>query len=54
MTDMTHCRSEHCPQKDECYRYWLHKNSKAIIASYFAGEPYNYKTSECRYFIKND
>ena len=52
--DMTHCRGNNCQLQDDCYRYWLHKHSKARIASYFASEPYDKETNECRYFIKND
>lgn len=52
--DMTHCRAKRCPFKEDCYRYWLHKNSKARIASYFAAEPYDEKTNECNFFIQND
>ena len=52
VTDMTHCRGDNCPQREECYRYWLHKHSKAIIASYFASSAYDEETNKCRYFIK--
>ena len=52
MTDMTHCRGDNCPQKEECYRYWLHKNSKARIASYFAASACNKETNKCKYFLK--
>jgi hypothetical protein len=52
-TDMTHCIGDNCPLREECYRYWLHKHSKAGIASYFAAQPYDKKTNECKHFIDN-
>lgn len=51
MTDMTHCRGDNCPQKEECYRYCLHKNSKARIASYFAAEAYDKETNKCKHYL---
>ena len=50
MTDMTHCRGDNCPLRKDCFRYWLHKNSKCRIASYFAAEAYDKNTNECKYF----
>ena len=52
MTDMTHCRGDNCPQKEECYRYWLHNHSEARIASYFAASACNKETNKCKYFLK--
>lgn len=52
--DMIHCRGENCPLRDDCFRYWLHQNSKVTLATYFVAEPFDKGTNKCRHFIKND
>lgn len=49
--DMTHCRGENCPLRDDCFRYWLHQNSKIALAAYFAAEPFDKGINKCRHFI---
>ena len=50
-SDMTHYMGGKCPLREDCFRYWLHKNSKVIIASYFAAEAYDKETNKCKHYL---
>lgn len=48
-TDIAHCMGCGCALQDECYRNWLHRNSKGFGALY-VDEQYDFETEECEMF----
>lgn len=47
MADITMCRGEDCPFKENCYR---HKAQMGLIQSFFLTPPYKAVTKACNYF----
>ena len=50
MTDITMCKGNNCPIKENCYRYLATQNK--IHQSFFVKEPYNKET--CEYYWENN
>jgi len=51
MADITMCRDESCPDKDNCYRQTAVVNEYG--QSFFALSPMNKDTLECEYYWAN-
>lgn len=51
MPDITMCKGEDCPKKEECYRF-LAKPSG--LQSWFANPPFNKELKKCGFFWQRD
>jgi hypothetical protein len=49
MADITMCKGEDCPMKNDCYR---HRAIPSIRQSYFATPPVDKETGKCKHFWK--
>ncbi len=50
MSDITKCKGDNCPNKENCYRYTAASDEFRQV--YFLNTPYK-KGEECEYFWKN-
>jgi hypothetical protein len=51
MADITMCSGLNCPIAEKCYRYTA---PKGMYQSMFMEVPYDHKTTNCKYFLKDD
>lgn len=52
MADITMCKGEMCPLKEDCYRYLAKANP--LWQAYFTKSPYNKEKNECDSYWKHE